>query len=527
MKEGRDGEEATWVPLSNLILILNIGYRDSSISPERKLMLCPPPAKQQKFPGRKSLKHGFKRRICLYSCMSLLLFAFSLVIALLLRVLTKDHKHNGALDISNEQKWVPTIGISDGHVLIGNPASVTAILPVSSRSLRRLESSLGSFADAPQGLRDVIIACPDSILPETRRVVRSILTNSRNDPHHELSIWPWQNGTDEVVGMMLAALQATTEYVLFLEESGLSGLDFPTKHLLLHPHSTSIPFGPRGVLIQYQRSTCLTPSKYPQAASYLLPPFVIPATLFRSIGPDARFLDGWFGLGSLISNTRSDAAGGMVIGSRNELAEWCSISRERNTLTRDENLVCPDGIYQKPKTLQNGSYHAVTSNILHPHGAIFAILFPSFRDLGLFSHVACKLHGKGHTVRILLYDEIDNVSSKANPEPFALSECRLHYDTATEDDFLSISDTVRREDLLIADWMDTWDDDPDVLIALADQDALTSSLEFTLQEIGLGEITMVRIPRVDLVYSDWMGSLSHNEWSSKPLSSYWYWLEAN
>jgi hypothetical protein len=378
----------------------------------------------------------------------------------------------------------------DGH----NTGPLTAILPTTSHSLHHLHASLISLLHA---VPEIIVACPEALFAETRRAVRVVVSNVSVQHHHaEIAVRSWAAGLDQSVGVVSVTSHVSTEHLLILDEAGLSDLDTHTRNTLLSSRPPTLPTGPRGILLLQGNNdvniTCLTPSDKPQRASYLLPPFVTPTALFSRLARDKRMFGGWAAIGkAMIADARADKVGGIVLGPGEDPATWCAAA--------------------------GGNLPGRGSQT---YKGIFAVLLPTVLELGNFSLLGCRLLANGYSVRVLLYREVgtlyedDDDDSGGRTFGFPDGRCRLDYDVALPS---PSSRDAMAEDAVFLEWLETWEEDPDVVLALKEQDWVTSSLAFLLGKAGLWKKTLVRIPRVDLAYAEWMGSLTLSEWSSPSL----------
>jgi hypothetical protein len=115
--------------------------------------------------------------------------------------------------------------------------------------------------------------------------------------------------------------------------------------------------------------------------------------------------------------------------------------------------------------------------------------------------VACDLVVGGHRLDILLYSEADHDQAFVSTDA-----CTLHYHS---------SSSAITPALLVSSWLSQISGPFDVIIALTAEDVITASLPLAVRDSEHATCTMIRLPREDLIYSDWMGALSLVEWKSK------------
>ncbi|TFY78940.1 hypothetical protein EWM64_g5070 [Hericium alpestre] len=147
---------------------------------------------------------------------------------------------------------------------------------------------------------------------------------------------------------------------------------------------------------------------------------------------------------------------------------------------------------------------------------VFALLLPTTDDLLYFSIAACRLLSSGHRLHVLLYaEEFDDLGSESYDIDIGVTfddgivgtdTCDLRYQVSATADIT--------EDFLISSWLDSLHHPPDILIASADEEKLSTYVLQGLKEKKGSGTTLIQFPRRDLPYSDWMGTLSLQEWRS-------------
>src|SRR5262249_22144286 len=116
------------------------------------------------------------------------------------------------------------------------------------------------------------------------------------------------------------------------------------------------------------------------------------------------------------------------------------------------------------------------------------------------SPVLCKLLGHGRQLRILLASEI-----RQSDDRLFSGGCHLSYETSTFNGHAPKMLSV----MVPSEW-------PDVILTLAEEPSLSQL------HVNGSKTTLVRIPRADLPYSYWMGTLSLKEWQSECLKGIRY-----
>lgn len=394
--------------------------------------------------------------------------------------------------------------------------SLTALLPVTSQSISNLEAVISSLLRSPGKLHHVIISCPEAVLSDARRITRKAVSAEGIQDHLELSLRPWLHEQDSNVAIMHAASEVTTDWVLILDDDGLNNMDNRAREMLLNPISTPLPNGPRGITFLPHNISCTAPSQEPQLASFVIPPFIMPYSLVTDISKVTSGFGFWADLGERISRGRLDGIGGIVTGADSAL-DWCHLVQSDLT-SRNRTISFPD-LLSEPDTADLEDMAASNHQITGISVGTFAILFPSLRDMRLFSRAVCRLQDKGHIVYVLLYGDdafVEDPSEEtmdSGEQTVQFSGCRLNYDTLSLDDVRPAAPTIIGPSY-VSDWFDTLDEWPDVVIALKDQDSLPA-LDKLLGRDQYIPPSLILIPHSDLPYCEWMGSLSVEEWRSQ------------
>ncbi|KAH9040431.1 hypothetical protein EDB85DRAFT_2173332 [Lactarius pseudohatsudake] len=379
-----------------------------------------------------------------------------------------------------EQTWASALGplyqLELGSAKSILNSSVTVALPLTEKSTPTLARTLAGILERPARIEEVVILCPETLLSKARLSLRQILSSYRYTLSTQLTLLPCLQATCSAKALIDTAFHASTDWTLFLGESGLQELNNEIGSLLLNP-----------------------PDHPHRPADFLVPPFVLPSLTFSD---ECAFmnktLDSWLALGRWISSTRPDMIGGVIIG-RESAGDSCFASHSDVLNSFDRQHI---------STLGSGGDHlrildqsAQFSDIGHytPH-CHFGVLFPTLDDLIAFSQAACGLVINGYHIDILLYAQADT-----NQTFIATDTCDLYFETST-----SAGSTPA--DSVVSSWLAHLSDPPDVFIALTITDTYTNSLLRAVRSPALVASVLVRLARPDLLYSDWMGTLSVVEW---------------
>ncbi|KAK0467366.1 uncharacterized protein EV420DRAFT_1508285 [Desarmillaria tabescens] len=277
------------------------------------------------------------------------------------------------------------------------------------------------------------------------------------------------------MAVLRVASQVVTDWVLLLDDTALSTISVEIRAVLLNPPHSSIPVGPRGF-----RTSCVAPSRVPEKASYLVPPFVMPRTLAYSTSraSDSHF---WRDFGTHIAFITNREHGGVVLPfSPGKDPAWCRPPKGFGAL---------DSLVNIPHLPSNSSVDStprcsvVEDRQLQP---VFIILFPTLSDLQTFASVPCQLQRKGFLVYAAVYSLV--VTSPSSKQSFSHGSCVIQYSILSEPQDYSLQ--VYR----------IFGRPPDIVLSLNELELATTSA------------TRVRLPRRDLPYCVWMGALSFSEW---------------
>ncbi|EMD39225.1 hypothetical protein CERSUDRAFT_93273 [Gelatoporia subvermispora B] len=387
--------------------------------------------------------------------------------------------------------------------------SLTAILPVLPSSLGLLETTLLLLLEHCDHLSEIILFSPETVQRNVRKSLRGIFDPEERLSQVEVSLLPWPPGLREDAASLHMSRQATTDYVLYLDNSGFVGLDSETLDVLMlrHSASTASPVGPRGISSSTSGPVCLPALEAPQPANFLLPPFVMPSSLVPEIelSPDPQY-GVWSTLGERISGSRHDKLGGLVVGTNITDSDWC-LSKDTlghrpmsNAGPTDRRLQAHFDHRHPPASHRFSSLVSHTSPP-RPASGIIALVLPQLQDLVHFSLTACRLRQAGYTVDTLLYadtgDHVDLVSS----------ECKLDFR------ILPGLESGLSLDQAILGWLEGLSHAADVIIFSAPDNDLTTQTQATIQA-RFTTVPIVEIPRTDLLFCDWMGSLTLLEWKN-------------
>ena len=403
-----------------------------------------------------------------------------------------------------DRPWAGALGplykLELGSAKTISNSSITVVLPITEKSTSTLARTLAGILEYPARVEEVVIICPETLWSTTRFSLRQLLSSYRYTLPTQLTLLPCLQATCSTKALIDAAFHTSTDWTLFLGESGLQDVNRATSSLLLNPPDVTFPLGPKGFsLVSVERKEpCLTPLGSHRPADFLVPPFVLPSLTFSD---ECAFmnktLDSWMALGRWISSTRPDMIGGVIIGREtagdscfaSDLNVLASIDRQPISTVNsgDDHL----RIFDQESQFSNAGSYTSRSH--------FGIFFPTLDDLTAFSKAACGLVINGYHIDILLYAQ-----AHADQTFISTDTCALYFKTS--------SSGSTPADSVVSSWLAQLPGPPDVFVALTIPDTYTDSLLRAVRSPALVASVVVRLARSDLLYSDWMGALSLVEW---------------
>ncbi|KIJ65143.1 hypothetical protein HYDPIDRAFT_153126, partial [Hydnomerulius pinastri MD-312] len=363
--------------------------------------------------------------------------------------------------------------------------SLTVILPVIPETLSVLEETLAPFLISSDVLYEVAVICPDPLLLETRRALRSMLSMAPYE-HSDVSVYPWYGLVNHHQAVLAAVPRSKTEWTLLLDENGFQKIAESDRAYLLNPRALSFPVGSLGFTDLSSNSSLLPRTVQFQPAAYLIPPFVAQSSLLAGVPPPSHPSLIWSALGEYVAQSRLDMIGGVVIG-RTDL----------NRISRHSREAISDGLSEDQLAKNEVDGYSDTDAL--PIGApgVFALAFPHNEDLKNFMSVVCKLQRRGYAMFAFLYGTLDTDSIFSD----VLDESGCVVDYIWRSDDIST----------FSDWLDSLPSVPDVVIGLDHQDFTSATFLLTLERRPYLNTTLIRLPRADLPYSEWMGTLTLQE----------------
>lgn len=397
------------------------------------------------------------------------------------------------------------------------PQSLTAILPVLSGSLHRIEELLEPFLVPQEHVRELVIVCPDTITSVIRRVLQDTFASLQSEGHPVISLHPWHD-LHAPFAALKAVATATTDWVLIMDDTGLSDQVEHNLYALLHPPNISLPFGPHGQVLTASEITHVSSWGESVPAKYVRPPFVMASTL----SPFGAEYDGphvdcnsWAEFGDYVANLQLDPVGGILF---KEATSWDSslliypvdldLSPEQLLVDWEDSTYNDTGItpelfpYPLPNTSKTNS---------QPR---FVLFLPTHVDVERMLSFICAMQATQRwRTQILVYSDTVRTpsQSKWKTEEIEFSQCTIRYDVLSGQTpmMLGVSGST-----LLFDWLGDQHVAVDVVLCLTEDDILTNYLCSQQKNSPLHLATVIRIPRSDVGQTEWMSSLSLGEWKS-------------
>ena len=382
-------------------------------------------------------------------------------------------------------------------------ASVTVALSVTEKSTQTLELTIIGLLEHQSTIQEVVILCPESLLSAARSSIRNTIASYGESLSTLLTLLPCPHATCSADALIGTAFHVSTDWTLFLEDSGLRQVNRAALSLLLNPPAVTFPLGVKGFALptsEAHNKTCLTPLASHRPADFLVPPLVLPGFTLSDVYalPDLT-IDSWSALGRWVSEERPDMIGGVIISRRDLAVVDCFESDlETQDTSHRQRLSTPPIDAYRPHIFGPEPPSSIASN--KKSQGYFGVFLPSRDDLAAFSHSACALVAGGHHLDILLYAEADHDQASVSTDT-----CTLHFHSTS-----SATTAV----LIVSSWLSQSSGPFDVIISVTAEDKFTASLLLSLRDSEHDACTVVRLPREDLIYSDWMGALSLSEWKS-------------
>ncbi|KAI5124197.1 hypothetical protein M0805_005048 [Coniferiporia weirii] len=385
--------------------------------------------------------------------------------------------------------------------------SLTAILPVTKYSTDRIQHIIATLVSEQSHVSAIGLVCSLEALPSVDAAIRG----GQLDAFLDVSVSIWPEGLGEGAAVMGAAAEGTTEYTLIMDSEGLEKLDEGSQeHLLSQPFLLDLPTGFCGGRLTEapNRAVCILPHSESQTASFLVPPFVLPSYLFRGFNSSAGHdTDFWSDFGRIFIGT--DGAGAFVQETeKNSDISWCRKQCQKMGLVLDNQA-----LDDCPTTTTNDSETPDDRKADPNHSTSLAVILPTLDDLGHFSSAVCRFIQQGYETHVLIlsYGPHRTVS-RDSPFPWLHDQlvsgvCEIPFSALHS----SLNDYANAE--AAGFWLQSAGVPMSVVVygTTGTPFTSTSAFEVELGRQSLLGTTVIKIPRDDLPFCDWIGTLSLTE----------------
>ena len=409
-------------------------------------------------------------------------------------------------DIQRDLTVFPSSLQLDESLCMIPPQSMTAILPITPSSLLEAPYLLAPFLEFQEHIREVIIVCPAGIASDVRRILQQIFSSLEFTSHPDVSLLPWQRHSEVISYTLRAAATVATDWVLIMDDKALTGLRQSAQLALLHPFNMTIPFGFSGEPFLPKSPETSFRWGRGKPARYLRPPFVLQSSVTISLSDHILDGDSWIDIGRRIAEPRIDGLGGLIV------------STDSKTLLLGNSQVTPVEI--PPTNLasitdtRNGPLPApILPKIFEEHKpqASFIFFLPTREDLRRLVPMICKMQMDKTHIRILVYHDVSERLGHLHwkSEILETYQCTVVYDVLSGRKPLCFGVSGCA---VLSEWLRTNRAPIDIIFTLYEIDPLVN---FFVSEKKFQDASLIRIPRSDLENTEWMASLSLEEWKSK------------
>ena len=382
-------------------------------------------------------------------------------------VRTPDHTEGTLTASTGDETSHPAV-FYDAYYSTHSP-TIAAILPVTTSSLPHLSESLSGLSTIPY-LSEVHLLCPETMANAVRRSLQQILSHAQGFGRTEFFVALWQHELSMAGSTLQVASGTFSNRVLILPQDGLTGIGSTFRNTLLFgPPSLPVPLGLGG---PGSGVSCGVKFQGFLAARFVSPPLLLPSRLGTTNQSYFR-LASWEELGEHF--TQAEGVGGVVPSATLESKNNCHSLDVLDTVVLD-----PQRLNSSP-----GSFDSSVSLV---------VLVAESGDTPALSKLACEFESRGAEVRLVTYG-IPSDSIHPAKEGCNVTVTRLDPQEPTPHQLFGRSRGI--------------------FMTLTEYPLLPESLlEATARE------TIIRIPRRDLPYCDWITSLGIRELQSENSSKF-------
>jgi hypothetical protein len=376
--------------------------------------------------------------------------------------------------------------------------TITAILPLSESTVEGIHDILAPMFAEESSLTAVVLLIPIQVESLVDTVINGIKSS-----YVDIEVRTWSSQMNEQEAILDAVWHVGADYVLVLDKLALSGLDIEAQdRLLVHPFVSDLPDGPCGGMISDSNTTCFAPSIEPQRAAFVLPPFLAPVALLRnySVYHHEAVSGGWPSFGEWTASIH-DGVGGFVRGYDDAGQNGCIARCIANNVTVSDELLLSQASSDVTKQIQ--TYTRVQHfNVV--------IILPTLKDLETFSPTICRMTKNGADTHILLLsnwngsDEDHNGAFPWLHDQLIQRGCRLPFSSlhSSSNEYANVEAAAYWLSLVVAS---------DTFIIYGDGGDKFKLFETEAEKTRASGVTLIKLPVLDLLHADWIGSLDAHE----------------
>ncbi len=414
-------------------------------------------------------------------------------------------------DLSPIRSGIASSLIPSGNLTAPDSLSLAVILPVTSTSLVSLDSTLSALLSLSGDLSEIVLVISPYIQGNVRLAVQRIISED-SLVVLDVSISLWPDGLEEGAAVLYVARTVQATRILFLDTTGLDTIDLATREMLVGTFSTLLPVGPRGFDLSGDYYRCILPEEDPQASAFLVPPFSISNLLVppHDLDPHPVY-DIWSALGQHISRARFERVGGVVASRGNFTSSWCTGSP---TDLQDSSVLPPAAlqILDAPIVAEVDSNTETFPDVVTAFSVstneTMAIVFSSIQDIVSFGSAICGMLRQGYLVEIIATQEVQTGA-------VGMQRIMLNDDCYAEVVLPVFRSQHDPETHALTNWFASFEVLPEVIVYSSDDYAVNVAVNSAYNTKDTSSPTIIRIPRNDLRFSDWMGSLTIQELRSQ------------
>jgi hypothetical protein len=215
--------------------------------------------------------------------------------------------------------------------------------------------------------------------------------------------------------------------------------------------------------------------------------------------------DSWIDIGRRIAEPRIDGLGGLIVSADTEASLGNSQASPVEIPAADLASIKNTGNEPLPAPILPAKIEE------HKPQASFVFFLPTREDLRRLIPMICKMQTDKTHIRILVYHDVSGRPGHLHwkSEILETYQCTVVYDVLSGRDPLCFGVSGCT---VLSEWLRTSRAPVNVIFTLYEIDPLVN---FFMSKKKFQDASLIRIPRSDLENTEWMASLSLEEWKSK------------